>query len=178
MQNYDMTEQIDLGDRTQLFVANDPAHVGEPGYCNPQAAGYNCVYYVSVIVNDETSTPATFTIAASTPDDVEVVPCRPSPAPDGLIIWGVERLGGSAAGDKQSYEVCGNDIVAGGLLDVEVETCSGQMEIKICDGDGGGCEGLVPEGNDWNVKSTSVETCNKANAGGVEACQPTMDGRE
>ena len=169
--HHDVLEAVAGGSRTQLFIANDPAHAGEAGYCNPINAGHSCVYYVGVIV-EEVGEDAQFSIAATTPDDVEVVPCRPTPAPDGLLIWGVERLN---VAERQSYEVCGTGIVKAGILDVEVETCSGNMDVKICDGDGG-CDGLVPRGNDWNVHSTSTETCNKATREGSEGCGPTKDG--
>jgi len=57
-----------------------------------------------------------------------------------------------------SYEVCGSDLVDEGTLDVSLEECSGNLNLFICDGDGG-CKGLIPGETDYSVSSTEDQVC-------------------
>ena len=90
--NCDLMEVVEGGERSTVFIANDPAHPGLPGTCNPIKLGGKCVYYIAVEGIEDIYDVAKFDIVAQTPSNIGVIPCRPSPgegkrgAKDGMSV--------------------------------------------------------------------------------------------
>mmetsp|Transcript_25888 Transcript_25888/g.48782 ORF Transcript_25888/g.48782 Transcript_25888/m.48782 type:complete len:555 (+) Transcript_25888:307-1971(+) len=170
--NSDLEEMLTADERTIVFVPNDPAHPSGIS-CNPVNSRASCKYYVSVEGIDDIYNEATFQITAIRPGNLAVIPCGSSPAPDGITTWGIDRV----HQEMQGYELCGTDLVAPhGFLDVTLEICSGNLELRICDGDNS-CNGVVPSHNDYSVYSTPETTCTfKPKVEVTPTCQMNAEG--
>ena len=97
------------------------------------------MYYIAIEAYDA-SEDTSFSILASTPQDITIIPCRPTPAPDGVVLWGPEIIATNPTSsfDGQGYEICATNLVptAGGAvqqgtLDVSLEVCSGGKWLMI-----------------------------------------------
>ncbi|CAM9191679.1 unnamed protein product, partial [Heterosigma akashiwo] len=96
------------------------------------------------------SVPAAFTIMASTPGDVAVIPC-PEPLPaDGVMASHLEAV---ARGGQKNYEACARE---GKALAVSLELCSGDLELMLCDED---CVGVYPTPTSYYRKANKTHTC-------------------
>merc|ERR1740124_1070604 len=153
-----------------LFIANDKLHPNN-GFCNPHAGGQGgqvCIYYITVLYQPRPGVhmeSAKFSLTVSTPGDLVVVPCRPSPAPDGVIIYGIDNA-------PQFYEVCGTDVVEEGILDVSLEVCAGDVSLYICNSEA--CiNDIHPSEKNYYEKSTSKQVCRSGISG---TCTELYDG--
>ncbi|GMH55605.1 hypothetical protein TL16_g01946 [Triparma laevis f. inornata] len=152
--NADLEEVLTPDERTIVFVPNDPSHPSSIS-CNPVNSRASCKYFLAVEGIDDIYNEATFQVTAIRPGNLAVIPCGSSSAPDGITTWGTDRV----HQEMQGYEICGSDLVAPhGFLDVTLEICSGNLELRICDGDNS-CNGVVPAHNDYSVFSTPEKTC-------------------
>ena len=167
--NSDMMEELEPEARTVVFIANDRAHSTSTS-CNPVNDGASCMYYVAIEGIDDIYDEASFSISAVTPDNLVVIPCRPTPAPDGVITWGQDNV----RSEVQGYEVCGTDLLPHGWLDVTLEVCSGDLTLRICDGDNS-CDGIVPTADDFSVSSNFEKTCYEKH-GSESYCEDNVDG--
>lgn len=165
-----MMEELVSGERTVVFIANDPAHITSTS-CNPVNEDASCMYYLSIEGIDDFDKESSFLISAITPDNLAVIPCRPTPAPDGVITWGQDNV----RNELQGYEVCGTDLVPNGWLDVTLEVCSGGLAVRICEGDNA-CDGIIPMEDDYSVVSTFDQTC-YAKDGAVPYCEDNDEGQ-
>ena len=169
-EHYDFKESVNDGDRTVIFIANDKAHPNL--FCNPATEGAPCIYYIAI--ETANNAPASFSVTASTVDDVTVVPCRPTPAPDGVINWGPDVVSTDSDMKGKGYEVCGTSLVARGTLDISLEKCTGNMAVMICAGDGA-CVNQMPSKDDFTAWSDSSQICTQS-LNSKKDCVTNVDG--
>lgn len=155
-----------------LFIARDPLNPGN-GFCDPKAAGEPCLYYVTVFhpganSGDDSSSSGGkgggvgFTLTASTPSDVTVLPTRTRPAaPDGVVTSSLATVDESGSKKYQMYAQ-----PRGGAVLLTLEACTGELSLAVCDGS---CRGVYPTEADYGYFADATRACTRG------GCRPAAD---
>eukprot|EP01041_Mallomonas_annulata_P003044 gene3044-5962_t len=153
-----------------LFISSDPlSSTYSPNFCDPLKQTSGCSYYISVISPVTTSTSiATFSIQASTPDDMSLIPCDLSPSPDGIRQGILDSTIGLSKNNNlgRFFEVCaggkGVDVTSESII-VTVEECAGAGDLKMytC-ADDHRCKDLLPTPQSWAFYSDKNDICTKS----------------
>lgn len=131
-------KHVAQGPYSTLFIAHDVLNPNN-GFCDPKAHGQVCFYYLTVMHPDADSPPAAFTITASTPADVTVLPTRTHPAPpDGIIFSNLDAVDSASTGNAKNYQMYAEK---GSNMLLTLEACTGDVSLAVCDES---CQSLYP----------------------------------
>lgn len=142
-----------------LFIAHDPSNPHN-GFCDPRVHGSNhvCNYYIAVTHKDS-EREASFSISASTPKDVTVLPTRSHPAPpDGIVTSSLDAV----RGKSKKYQMYAD---RGSSMLLSLEACTGELSLAVCDGS---CPQLYPTSRDYKYYADTTKTCTRA------GCTPSV----
>ena len=149
-----------------LFIAWDPLNPSN-GFCDPKVAKEPCLYYVTVYHRGGTDERGAdvggnvgFTLTASTPSDVTILPTRTRPAPpDGVVTSSLATVDA----DSKRYQMYAQ---RGGSVQLTLEACTGDVSLAVCDGS---CAGLYPTEADYRFYADATRACTRG------GCHPSTD---
>jgi hypothetical protein len=155
----DVTHLVDAGHST-AFIAHDPLNPNN-GFCDPQQHGQTCLYYVAV-QHQDLKRPASFSISASTPRDVLVLPTHSNPAPpDGVTTSSLDAV----TGQQKNYQMYAD---RDSSMQITLEACTGDLSLAVCDGT---CSALYPSEKDYRFYVDSSKSCTKSGRQSAQCVQ-------